>query len=253
VLEANGFRLGVVAATDHPADYAAAIDRPGVAFADLRSGTVPEWLCAAIDDARTRADAVLFTPHWGPNLTPRPPPHVREAATKIGPGVTLIAGHSAHVFHGVGNNVLFDLGDLLNDYASVRPPRNVLAGIVAKLRREIGSLGSEIGVSASGVTNHNDTGMPVSLWQLQQRRVRRIASMIRARTMRPDLGLLFLVTLDRSGLRRLEALPIKIGHCHTALATGHEAAFAHRRFGRACAALGTKSTVCEGRSVIVWR
>lgn len=29
----------------------------------------------------------------------------------------MIAGHSAHVFHGVADGVLFDLGDLIDDYA----------------------------------------------------------------------------------------------------------------------------------------
>lgn len=31
-------------------------------------------------------------------------------------GATLIAGHSAHVFHGVAGRVLFDLGDFVDDY-----------------------------------------------------------------------------------------------------------------------------------------
>ncbi len=31
-------------------------------------------------------------------------------------GATLVAGHSAHVFHGVARGVLFDLGDFIDDY-----------------------------------------------------------------------------------------------------------------------------------------
>ncbi len=167
--------------------------------------------------------------------------------------MTLVAGHSAHVFHGVGANVLFDLGDFVNDYASEEPSRNLLAGIVAKARNEIDSLGSEVGAAAAGSPGgRGDVGVPLSLWQSQKRRAARIARMIRARPLRPDLGLLFLVTLSRTGPRQLEALPIKIRRCHTALATGAEAAFVHRRFRRACAALGTQVTVREGRSIIVW-
>jgi poly-gamma-glutamate capsule biosynthesis protein CapA/YwtB (metallophosphatase superfamily) len=54
-------------------------------------------------------------------MVPMPVPHVREAAAGIaGAGATLIAGHSAHVFHGVsaiaGCPVLYDLGDFLDDY-----------------------------------------------------------------------------------------------------------------------------------------
>src|SRR5438876_14823 len=47
VIESEGFRLAVIGVTDHPEDFAAAEDRPGVAYADLRTG-VPEWLAEAI-------------------------------------------------------------------------------------------------------------------------------------------------------------------------------------------------------------
>src|SRR5439155_7958123 len=66
VLEADGYRLGVVAAADHPAGDAAASGRPGIAYADLEGG-LPDWLPTAI--GRLDADAVLVTPHWGPNMT----------------------------------------------------------------------------------------------------------------------------------------------------------------------------------------
>jgi len=32
-------------------------------------------------------------------------------------GATLVAGHSAHVFHGVSAQVLYDMGDFIDDYA----------------------------------------------------------------------------------------------------------------------------------------
>jgi poly-gamma-glutamate synthesis protein (capsule biosynthesis protein) len=117
VLEAAGFRLAVLGVADHPADFAADDDRPGIAFADLWSG-VPDWMRQAILSARSEADAVLVTPHWGPNMSSQPVPHVRRTAKAlIGAGATLVAGHSAHVFHGVDGPVLFDLGDFIDDYA----------------------------------------------------------------------------------------------------------------------------------------
>ncbi|MGW2374691.1 MULTISPECIES: CapA family protein [Kitasatospora] len=117
VLEARGVRLAVVGVTDHPVDYAAAAERPGVAWADLWTG-VPDWLTALVARAAQEADAVLVTPHWGPNMTSRPPPHVRAAAPQLlAAGATLVAGHSAHVFHGVADRVLYDLGDFIDDYA----------------------------------------------------------------------------------------------------------------------------------------
>lgn len=68
--------------------------------------------------AEGEADAVLVTPHWGPNMTTRPVPSVRQAAQAlVAGGATLVAGHSAHVFHGVSGKVLYDLGDSTGDYA----------------------------------------------------------------------------------------------------------------------------------------
>jgi poly-gamma-glutamate capsule biosynthesis protein CapA/YwtB (metallophosphatase superfamily) len=121
VLEADGFRLAVVAFADHPAEYAAASGRPGIAYADLRDG-VPDWVTTFPD-----ADAVLVTPHWGPNMTTEPPRYVRRAADALlQAGTTIVAGHSAHIFHGVSPHVLYDLGDFIDDYAADRRLRNDL-------------------------------------------------------------------------------------------------------------------------------
>jgi len=114
--QSNGVRLAVLAVTDHPEDFAATPDRPGVAFADLPHG-IPAWLRDAVRSAADRSDAVLVTAHWGPNMTSRPVPHVRRAAKALrDAGAALVAGHSAHVFHGVADGVLFDLGDFVDDY-----------------------------------------------------------------------------------------------------------------------------------------
>jgi poly-gamma-glutamate capsule biosynthesis protein CapA/YwtB (metallophosphatase superfamily) len=124
VLAAAGSRLGVVAFADHPAEFAARSDRPGIAYADLRTG-VPEWVPAAVRgvDAEVR----LVTPHWGPNMAAEPRPYVRTAAAALAAaGATLVAGHSAHVFQGVEGRVLFDLGDFLDDYAVDAHLRNDL-------------------------------------------------------------------------------------------------------------------------------
>jgi len=124
VLETNGFRLGIVGVTDHPADYAAGPGKPGVAFARLGWG-IPDWLSKTI--SRLDVDAVLVTPHWGPNMIEQPLPEIRTAAGRLlEEGATVIAGHSAHVFHGVGGPVLFDLGDFVDDYATHPVLRNDL-------------------------------------------------------------------------------------------------------------------------------
>lgn len=117
MLKTGGLTIAVLGVTDHPAEYAAVSDHPGVAYADLRAGA-PGWLTDQVRAAADRADVVLVTPHWGPKLTFRPPPYVRSAARALtAAGATLVAGHSAHVFHGVAGQVLYDLGDFVDDYA----------------------------------------------------------------------------------------------------------------------------------------
>ena len=102
--------LPIVAFSDHEAGFAAGPDRPGIAYADIRDG-LPDWLYGS-------APGALVCPHWGPNMTPEPLPYIRAAARSLGDvGGALVAGTSAHVFHGVEGHVLYDLGDFIDDYA----------------------------------------------------------------------------------------------------------------------------------------
>jgi poly-gamma-glutamate capsule biosynthesis protein CapA/YwtB (metallophosphatase superfamily) len=174
--------LAIVAFSDHEARFAAGADRPGVAYADVRGG-LPEWLLES-------ASGALVCPHWGPNMTPAPLPYVRAAARCLrDAGAVLVAGTSAHVFHGVEDRVLYDLGDFIDDYA-VDP------------------------------------------------------------TLRNDHGLLFLVDLEPDGPRRIEAVPIRLEYASTRLAGGEELDWIRRRFGEACAALGTEAREENGRLVV---
>jgi poly-gamma-glutamate capsule biosynthesis protein CapA/YwtB (metallophosphatase superfamily) len=187
MLEApNSFRLAVFGLTDHPADYAAGQGLPGVAYADLWHEDVPPWLVEAIRG--TDADAVLVTPHWGPNMRAEPVAHVRRAARQLlEAGATLVAGHSAHVFQGIRDRVLYDLGGFLDDYA----------------------------VDA---------------------------------TLRNDLGVLWLVELDASGPRRIEAVPLKLDYCFTRLAEAEDLLWLEARFR----ALGSiLATPAEGVKMLV--
>ncbi|MFD8589491.1 CapA family protein [Streptomyces sp. NPDC059637] len=218
VVGADGLRLAVVGVTDHPEDFAAGPGRPGVALADLDRG-VPGWLTDLVDRAAASSDAVLVTPHWGPNMTSRPPSHVLRAAPELlEAGATLVAGHSSHVFHGVAHRIAYDMGDFVDDYA-VHP------------------------------------------------------------RLRNDLGLLFLVTLDGPGRPgpdntgpdgpgpggpgraegpgswvpvRLEAVPLFLDYCRTAVARGGEWEWIRDRFTRACAAFGTEVAVEGHRLVVDW-
>jgi len=125
-LRAGGLVLAVLGAADHPRDFAAAPGRAGVALVDLGD---PDWLVEAV--RRAEADVVLVTPHWGPNMADEPIPAVRQAAAAlVDAGATLVAGHSAHVFHGVAGRVVYDLGDFLDDYRTDPVLRNDLGLLV---------------------------------------------------------------------------------------------------------------------------
>ena len=134
VVDVAGTRLGVVAATDHPTEYAAGDGFPGVAHATLKRGA-PGWLLDEISRIRQRADLVLTSLHWGPNKTVRPAGWQRSLADELlDAGADAIVGHSSHVFHGVairpGGPAFYDLGDALDDYAVEAGLRNDL-GICA--------------------------------------------------------------------------------------------------------------------------
>jgi len=128
-------RVAVLGVTDHPPDFAAGTDRPGVAYADLRHA-VPAWLTGRIHALSADGVLVLVLAHWGPNMTTEPMRYIRAAARAlVDAGATLVAGHSAHVFHGVCGRVLYDLGDLIDDYAVDPVLRNDL-GLVFHVKLE---------------------------------------------------------------------------------------------------------------------
>jgi poly-gamma-glutamate capsule biosynthesis protein CapA/YwtB (metallophosphatase superfamily) len=137
VVSAGDLRIGLLAATDHPAEYAATRDSPGVAYAELNA-ELPDWMRAELARLRAEADLVVGFPHWGPNMATSPARWQRSRARElVAAGADLVAGHSAHVFHGIervdGRLVLYDLGDALDDYA-VDPKRRNDLGILALWR-----------------------------------------------------------------------------------------------------------------------
>jgi poly-gamma-glutamate capsule biosynthesis protein CapA/YwtB (metallophosphatase superfamily) len=136
-IDTGDVRLGIAAVSDHPAEFAAGEDAPGTAYADLRRGA-PEWLAEEIGRLSAECDAVIAFPHWGPNMTTAPERWQRQVAERLHEsGADMVAGHSAHVFHGVGWSVrgptCFDLGDALDDYAVDPALRNDL-GVMALWR-----------------------------------------------------------------------------------------------------------------------
>ena len=137
VVEAGGHQIGLLCVSDHPLEYAARPGRNGIAHAELRRG-VPDWLLEGVAQLSERCEATIVFPHWGPNMCTSPASWQRRAAAALqGAGASLVAGHSAHVFHGVEwserGAVLFDLGDALDDYR-VDPVRRNDLGVLAMWR-----------------------------------------------------------------------------------------------------------------------
>jgi poly-gamma-glutamate capsule biosynthesis protein CapA/YwtB (metallophosphatase superfamily) len=137
IVEAGGARIGLVAFADHPDDFAAGANAPGIALAELADGA-PQWVIDQVRTLERTCDVVIGGPHWGPNMTTAPPDRHRTVARDlVAAGLDALAGHSAHVVHGVermdGVPICYDLGDLLDDYAVDQVLRNDL-GMLALLR-----------------------------------------------------------------------------------------------------------------------
>jgi poly-gamma-glutamate synthesis protein (capsule biosynthesis protein) len=134
IVDVGDMRLALITVTDHPVQYAAAAGRWGVAYAPL-SEEPPAWLLDQISTARRHCDVVVAFLHWGPNMTTQPAAWQQRVARSLhAAGADLVAGHSAHVFHGVGwhggGPVVFDLGGALDDYRVDPDLRNDL-GLLA--------------------------------------------------------------------------------------------------------------------------
>lgn len=135
VLNAGGLQIAIVAFADHPAEWAATPETPGINYLPI---TMTPATLAIVDEAiaqaRTLASLVIATFHWGPNMRERPSPTFRAFAHHvIEAGADLIWGHSAHVVQGIeiwqGKPILYDTGDFVDDYAVDPDLRNDLSAL----------------------------------------------------------------------------------------------------------------------------
>jgi poly-gamma-glutamate synthesis protein (capsule biosynthesis protein) len=131
----HGLRIAVVAFADYPASWAATAESPGLNFmpVSVEPGVFAR-VTEAISEARSLADLVVFSIHWGPNMRSHPPPEFRDFAHHvIGAGADLFWGHSAHVVQGIelfqGRPILYDTGDFVDDYAVDPALRNDLSAL----------------------------------------------------------------------------------------------------------------------------
>lgn len=107
-----------------PAHWAAADDRPGVAYLAEPSDAAADQLLHRVREHRDPDDLVVVSLHWGSNWgydVPRD--QVRFAHRLIDHGVDVVHGHSSHHPRPIelyGNGlVLYGCGDLVNDYEGI--------------------------------------------------------------------------------------------------------------------------------------
>jgi poly-gamma-glutamate synthesis protein (capsule biosynthesis protein) len=134
-LRARALRIALVAFADHPREWAAMPFFPGINYAPVTVDPgefLPVRL--AIEAARQAADLVVFSMHWGPNLRERPGAGFRDFAHRvIESGADIFWGHSAHLLQGIevhdNGLILYDTGDLIDDYATDPLLRNDLSAL----------------------------------------------------------------------------------------------------------------------------
>jgi len=131
VLRVNGMRVALLGFVDMPLeDLLPLPDRPGPALADVDS------IEARIREARTQADLVIVSLHWGGEYREFPWPTQRALARRIvAAGADVILGHHPHVLEGaerIGSGVVFySVGNLVFDQEREECRRALLVRITA--------------------------------------------------------------------------------------------------------------------------
>jgi poly-gamma-glutamate synthesis protein (capsule biosynthesis protein) len=165
VLHAGSKKVGVLGLCDHPKQFDAGPDQWGVAYADLRSG-IPDWVSAEVARLRKLCDFVIVFPHWGPNMTQSPAAWQRSCARELATsGADLVAGHSAHLFHGIesvrASLCLYDLGDACDDYmvsASLRNDLGLFAIWCPEDAPRLRLVALRLGYGRTGIAGSDEAG-----------------------------------------------------------------------------------------------
>ncbi|AVH54883.1 MULTISPECIES: CapA family protein [Streptomyces] len=117
------FALGT-ASSGVPSSWAAASDRPGVAYVSEPSAAAADRVIQRVRRAKRPGDITVVSVHWGSNWGYRVPRHhVRFAHALIDGGVDVVHGHSSHhprPLEVYGNRlILYGCGDFIDDYEGI--------------------------------------------------------------------------------------------------------------------------------------
>jgi poly-gamma-glutamate synthesis protein (capsule biosynthesis protein) len=144
LVRAGPLRVAVVGFADHFELYAASETRAGtnVIAIDTHGESFHRVRQALATARATHADLIVFSIHWGPNMRLVAPPEFRTFARAVlDAGADVFFGHSAHVFQGIelyrGKPILYDTGELVDDYAVDEALRND-QGLLFVLRARAG-------------------------------------------------------------------------------------------------------------------
>jgi poly-gamma-glutamate synthesis protein (capsule biosynthesis protein) len=130
VVRAGGLDVGLVAFTDNTPEWAAAPERPGVAYAPVDAAhPLGRRLRELVRATRDAVDVLIVSAHWGGNWGAEVPAEHRALAhLLVEDGADLVFGHSPHIVRGVeihrGRPIIYGAGDFIDDYAVDPVERN---------------------------------------------------------------------------------------------------------------------------------
>ncbi|MDP2312610.1 MAG: CapA family protein [Pseudomonadota bacterium] len=141
-----GWRVSMLAFADHPAAWAAGPSTPGIRYVSLDPAGLARAR-AAVTAERANADLLVVSLHVrlrAEGTRARPHPAVRSfARALVEAGADVVWGHGAHVVQGVewvhDRPVIYDAGDVVDDYAADPQLRNDL-GAVCLVRARRGGI-----------------------------------------------------------------------------------------------------------------
>ena len=117
----NNITTGVLGFTDNEPGWKAGNSAVGVNYIDISEKNDRYKALQSIIQLPKKADIIIVSIHWGPNLKPEPSKKfIVFAHEMIDAGADIIHGHSAHNFQGIEiynhKLILYDTGDFVDDY-----------------------------------------------------------------------------------------------------------------------------------------
>lgn len=118
ILKRKGVKIGIIGYSDNEPGWIARERKSGIHYIEVGD------LKTVLEDIlplKEQVDVVIVSIHWGPNMQEYPTSDFIEFAhALIDHGVSIIHGHSAHIFQGYevyhGGLILYDTGDFIDDY-----------------------------------------------------------------------------------------------------------------------------------------